>query len=162
MKRFFTSKKGIVALLAVAVVAIASVGAYAYWTQGGSGSGSATAGTTTDITVNQTSTSAATLYPGGPVEALSGTFTNPNASPVNIGSVTAIVSSVTGGGTPDADHPACTTADFEIGGTSGPYPAVVTGSTWSGLNVRLVESGSNQDTCKSAVAHITYTAHAGV
>jgi hypothetical protein len=162
MKKFLMSKKGLV-LLATMVVAVATaVGAYAYWTQGGSGSGSATAGTTTDVTVNQTSVTASTLYPGGPSEALSGTFTNPNASPVNIGSVTAVVSSITGAGTPDIDHPACTTGQFSIGGSSGPYTGVTTGSAWSGLTISLSNNGLNQDTCKSAVAHITYTANAGV
>lgn len=159
----FMQKKGLVPLAALLIVSFVSVGAYAYWTQGGTGTGSGTAGTTAGITVNQTSVSGSALYPGGPSEALSGDFTNSNASPVNVGSVTAAVTSITGGNVAvNLAHPACTSADFSIGGTSGPYTGVITGSTWSGLTVRLTDNGLNQDNCKNATAVITYTANAGV
>jgi hypothetical protein len=162
--KLLKTKKGIALLAVVAVAAISAIGAYAYWTQGGTGVGSATAGDTTAVTVVQDSTTASNLYPGGPAEDLSGHFTNPNASPVNIASVTAEVTSITGAGTADTDHPACSTADFEIGGDSdGPYTALADDSTeWSGLTISLKETGLNQDTCKGATAHVTYTANAGV
>jgi hypothetical protein len=160
MKKFLTSKKGI-ALFATMVVAIATaVGAYAYWTQGGGGSGTAATGTTTDITVNQLSTPTA-MFPGSTPQALSGNFDNPNPGAVQISSVTAVVSSVTGAGN-DLAKPACTTADYQIAGTSG-LNLVPTGGagvgSWSGLTIQLLNTAFNQDNCKNAVAHITYTAN---
>ena len=162
MKRL--KQKKIVALLAVAVVAIAAVGAYAYWTQGGSGSGSATAGTTTNITVNQDSVTASNLYPGGPSEALSGDFDNPNPGGVVISSVTAVVSSVTplpGNTFAGNGKPNCTAADFSIGGSAAgsTVPSGVNQGAWSGLTISLLNTASNQDNCKSATANITYTAN---
>jgi hypothetical protein len=165
--KLFTKKRTIIGLIALVVVAAISVGAYAYWTQGGSGVGSATAGSTTDITVKQTSLTASNLYPGGPAEDLSGNFNNPNSGSVHISSITAVVDSVTGGAQ-DPGKPACTPADFTIGGTSGAND-VPTGTgvgSWSGLNISLVDKepssnpANNQDNCKSATAHITYTANA--
>lgn len=159
MKRF--NRRTVVVLAVAAVALMAAIGGYAYWTQGGSGTGSATAGNTVAITVNQTSVSAGTLYPGGPAEALSGDFDNPNAHAVNISSVTAAVSSISGAGT-DAAKPACTTADFAIGGTSGAtvVPSGTGVGSWSGLNISLLDNGLNQDNCKGATANITYTANA--
>ncbi|HJU46699.1 MAG TPA: hypothetical protein VJ689_01095 [Gaiellaceae bacterium] len=157
MKRF---RKRTLVLLAIGVVAIvAAFGAYAFWTQSGSGTGSATAGTTNTITVNQTSTVTG-LYPDGPAAPLSGDFTNPNASEVHISSVTAAVSSITGAGT-DGTKPACTIADFAIGGSSGPtdVPVGTNVGSWSGLTISLVDNGLNQDNCKNATANISYTAN---
>jgi hypothetical protein len=160
MKKFLKSKKGL-ALLATMVVAVATaVGAYAYWTQGGSGTGSATTGTTTAITVVQDSLTASNLYPGGPSEALSGHFINPNLSPVNVGSVTATVDAFSARA--NLAKPPCTEADFEIGGTSGPRTALADDTTtWSGLTIKLNDNGLNQDNCKSVTPALTYTATAG-
>ena len=147
-------------LLAVlAALAVGAVG-YAYWTQGGSGSGSATAGTTLAITVNQTG-SPSGLYPGGPAAALAGTFTNPNANTANISSVTAVVRAFASH-TVDAAKPDCTEADFAIGGTSGAtvVPAGTAVGAWSGLTVRMLDNGLNQDNCKSVAITIDYTANA--
>src|SRR5437764_9327744 len=106
------SRRRILLLAGVVVVLGLAVGAYAFWTSGGSGTGTATADTTTPITVHQTSTASA-LYPGGPAATLSGNFDNPNAGPVTISSVTAVVASVANG-TADGAKPACTSADFSI------------------------------------------------
>jgi hypothetical protein len=132
--------------------------AFAYWTQGGSGSGGATAGTTSAITVNQTGTPTG-LYPGGPAVPLAGTFDNPNAHPVHISSVTVAV-------TPfsvqtDNSKPACTAADFAVGGTSGAnvVPAGNGVGSWSGLTVRLVDGVANQDNCKNVNITLDYTAN---
>jgi hypothetical protein len=166
MKRLKT-KKGIALLLTLVVVGASAFGAYAYWTQGGTGTGQATTGTTTGITVNQTSVSAATLYPGGPFEALSGNFDNPNPNAVTISGITAVVSSVTGGAA-DPLKPTCDPSDYTIGGTSGANTVPVgTGvGSWTGLTISLNDNepntvpANNQDNCKNAVAHITYTAAA--
>lgn len=155
-----TKKKLVAGAVAAGVMLTAGVG-YAYWTQGGGGSGSATAGSTNDITVNQTSTTAGDLYPGGPAEALSGNFDNPNAGAVVVSSVTAVVSSVSDG-TSDSAKPDCVASDFEIGGTAAgsTVPSGNGVGSWSGLTIALKNTAANQDNCKGATANITYTANA--
>jgi hypothetical protein len=178
MKRFISSRKRIAMLMVtLAVVGASAFGAYAYWTQGGTGTGSATTGTTSAIAVNQTSVTASTLYPGGPVEALSGNFDNNNPGGVHITSVTAAVTGVTplaGNTFADNGKPDCTTADFYITGSFGPYTVPAGGAgvgAWSGLNIGLanrngvasppsqLSPAANQDNCKGASATITYTAN---
>jgi hypothetical protein len=171
MTRFFSRKKAI----AVAAVCslIAGVGAYAYWTQAGSGSGTAATGTTAagSITVNQTSTPTG-LYPGGPAGALSGDFTNTNAGNVKIHQVSATVTSVTLAGGADGGT-ACTPSDYllsnfpytvdaEVPGTAGTGGGVHQGSWGTGAagvatTIQLRDTAVNQDACKGAIAHVTYT-----
>jgi hypothetical protein len=144
--------------LAAGALAVALAGvAFAFWTQGGSGSGGATAGTTTAITVNQTSTPTG-LYPGGPAQALSGTFTNPNPHPVRISAVTAAVHPFSVQS--DSSKPPCTEGDFAVGGTSGltTVPAGTGVGTWSGLTVSMVNGTGNQDNCKGVSITLDYTA----
>jgi hypothetical protein len=148
-----------VALAAVAVTVVVVGVAFAYWTQGGTGSGGATAGTTSAITVNQTGAPTG-LYPGGPAQPLSGTFDNPNAHAVHISSVTVAVHpfSVQTDGT----KPACTDADFAVGGAGTGAIVVPSGTgvgTWSGLTVRMVDGAANQDNCKSVPVTLDYTAN---
>jgi hypothetical protein len=164
-----TKKKLVAAAVGVAVVASAGVG-YAYWTQSGSGTGTAATGTTTLITVNQLSTPSA-MYPGSAPQTLSGDFSSTNPGSVLISSITAVVSSVTpvtGNDFATNGKPDCTVADYAIDGSSGAN-TVPTGAhhgTWTGLTIQLVNRADvnpgdgNQDNCKNAVAHITYTANA--
>jgi hypothetical protein len=145
---------------AALLVALAIGGiAYAYWTEGGIGSGSATAGTTSPITVNQTG-SPTGLYPGATPTALSGTFVNPNPHHVKISSVTAAVHPFSVPGT--GGNPACTQADFVIGGGTGAID-VPAGSgnvgAWSGLTVQLQDLSTNQDACKGVSITLDYTAN---
>ena len=152
-------KVGFVAL-AIGALAVVVVGvAFAFWTQGGTGSGGATAGTTTAVTVNQTGTPSG-LYPGGPAQALSGTFDNPNAHAVHISSVTAVVHPFSV--QTDATKPACTQADFAVGGAGTGAVVVPSGTgagSWSGLDVRLVDGVANQDNCKGVSITLDYTAN---
>ena len=145
-------------LTVVVLLAIGGV-ALAYWTQGGSGSGTASAGTPAVITVNQTG-SPSGLYPGGPSAALAGTFTNANASPVTISSVTAAVHAFASH-TVDATKPDCTQADFAIAGTSGAnvVPSGTAVGAWAGLTIRMLDNGLNQDNCKGVAITIDYTAN---
>jgi hypothetical protein len=159
MKKHLTKKRVILLALVIVALAIASGVAYAYWTSSGSGTGSATAGTTSDVVVHQTSTVTG-LYPGGPTVTLSGNFDNPNSGAVHISSVTATVTGITGGGN-DSGKPACTAADFTIGGSAA-GSTVPTGNgvgSWTGLTVQMVDGAANQDNCKGASATIAYTAN---
>ena len=158
MFRWLNRKKKVAAFVVVFVLVAA--GAYAYWTNGGSGSGSATTGTNAAITVNQTSTPTG-LYPGGPGGALSGTFTNTNSSKVFVNQVNATLLPPTGPNV--ATAPACTIADYALSG----FPISVgleidsgTGvGSWSGGSVRLLNSATNQDSCKGATINIAYTSN---
>ena len=130
-------------------------GAFAWFSASGIGDGSVSAGDTLPLTVNQ-STSVLSLLPGAPAVTLSGTFDNPNDAPVHVGSVTATVSSVkTIGGVDITDDCA---SDFTVGGTATVNANVDTGDTWTGLTVRLLDSGLDQDACKNAVVSLAYSA----
>ena len=156
MLRFNGRKKTVV--IAAACALIAAAGAYAFWSSTGTGAGTATSETYEAITVNQTSTIAG-LYPGGPAVTLSGNFDNPNQGLVRVAAVTVAFDAttpITGGG---AGTP-CTTADYVLGGTSTPNVEVAAGSgvgAWTGLTIRMVDSGTNQDACKTATIHLTYS-----
>ena len=145
------TKRGRKLVLIGAILALVTVGvgaAYAYWTTGGSGTGTAGTGTTVAVTVVQTS-SAAGLYPGGSV-ALSGNFNNPNSGAVYVTGVTAAVHAFST--QPDGTKPACTAADFSITGTSNVPGSVAAGNgvgSWSGLTLNMLNTGANQDNCKS-------------
>jgi hypothetical protein len=143
-----------VAIALVAIIAVSGV-AYAYWTANGSGNGSAAAAPgTNDVTVNQTSTITG-LFPGAVARTLSGNFDNLNAGPVYVASVTAVVSSVTG------NPGTCPLTDFAVAGSApvgATIPAGTSQGAWTGLTIQLVETGINQDGCKGATVHLTYTA----
>ncbi len=156
------SKKQKATVAGITLLALTGTGglAYAYWTQGGSGTGTAASDTTVDVVVNQTGVLTA-MYPGQGTQPLSGTFTNPNPGPIFVSSVTAVVRPFISQTV--IAKPACTEADYAITGTSSinGIPAgdeVVSGSTWSGLAVELVNRATNQDNCKNVVIDIDYIA----
>jgi len=143
----------ILALLVVGVMA--ATGAYAFWTLSGTGSGTAQTGTANDLTVNQTSVVTG-LYPGGPAQALSGNFDNPNANAVTVSSVVANVTGTSAGA-------ACGAGNFAIAGSStigngGTVPSGNGQGSWSGLTLQLVNLPVNQDACKNVQVNISYTA----
>jgi hypothetical protein len=135
--------------------------AIAYWTGGGSGTGSAGTTTTTGVTVNQTSAAITNLYPGAGAQALSGNFDNPNSGKVYVTNVTAVVRPFSSQA--DGSKPACTQADFAIGGSAIVNAQVPVGNgvgSWSGLNISLTDNvGSNQDNCKNLSIQVDYTAN---
>ena len=140
-----------IAIVTVALV-VASVGiAYAYWTQLGAGTGSASTGTTVAVVVNQTNTVTG-LFPGGPAQALSGDFDNPNAAAVTVGQVSAAVTGTSIAG--------CLPAWYVITGAGTPASQVVPSGNaegaWSGLSVSMLNDAANQDVCKTATIEITY------
>lgn len=146
----FTKKKKIAVLTAALVIGVSGT-AYAYWTQLGAGAGSAGTGTTVSVDVKQTNTVTG-LYPGGPAQALSGNFDNPNSGAVTVGVVSATVTATSVSG--------CLPAWYAITGTGSPASQVVPAGTakgaWSGLSVSLLNDAANQDLCKTATITITY------
>ena len=152
------TRKRVAALAAILAVGGGTI-AYAYWTTGGSGSGSAATGTTSNIVVNQTGSAITGMYPGQTVN-LSGTFTNTaNPGSVYITAVTAAVHAFSS--QTDSNKPACTQADFAIGGTAPVGAEVAHGTgvgSWSGLTLTLTDAGTNQDNCKGLTVTLDYTA----
>jgi len=150
--RRFTKKAAAIASASLLLVGVAGV-AFAYWTQDGSGTGGATTDTTVAITINQT-TPLTELIPGGTVN-LAGTFDNPNAAAVKVGSVTA--SNLTIDAT--AVTAGCDVSYYSLGGTaaaSGDIPSGNDQGTWSGLTVSMSNAAENQDDCKGTIISIDY------
>jgi galactokinase len=157
-----SSRKMKLTLIITVVLLGFAAAAFAYWTGVGSGSGAATVTTPSAVTVNQTNGAITNLYPGDPGQALSGDFDNPNAAKVYIHNVTAVVHTFSS--QTDGSKPACTQADFSIGGAATVDAEVPAGSgvgSWSGLTVSLTDNAAtNQDNCKGLSIQIDYTANA--
>ncbi|TAL41021.1 MAG: hypothetical protein EPN91_11725 [Salinibacterium sp.] len=152
MKRIPTKR---LAIAVTAALLLAGGGtAVAYWTAGGSGSGTASAGSNSPITAVQTSTLTG-VAPGVAAQTLSGNFTNGNASSVYVASVTASISSITG-----ADG-SCDATDFTLSNAvmtvAASIPAGTAQGSWTGATLAFNNKATNQDGCKNAVVHISYT-----
>jgi hypothetical protein len=149
----FRVAAGLVSALAITGIALA------YWSNTGAGTGTAAVGTNVPVTVKQTSTITG-LYPGGPAQTLSGNFDNTNASKVYVAAVTATGLAISGAGA--GATPACTAADFTLGGTApvaAEVPAGTSQGSWTGLTLAMKDLGTNQDNCKGATVTITYASN---
>jgi hypothetical protein len=157
VRRF--SRKTTIIAASMALVIATSVVAFAFWTNAGAGEGTASTGDTPDnLVINQTST-VEDLVPGGPPGELSGHFDNPNPSGVFVHEVTATVSSVDGGSGPT---PPCTPADFAVGPPDTVNAEIPSGSaqgSWGPITPQLLDTASNQDNCKNAIVHISYSSN---
>jgi hypothetical protein len=151
------SKRKVAATIAISAILIGGGGAaaIAYWSAGGSGTGTATTGTSSNITVLQSST-ISNLAPGAPVQALSGTFSNSNADPVFVTSITASIASVTVGGVAVTG---CSGDDYTLDGATVTIGATVdTGTTWTGPTIEFKNKPLvDQNACKGATVNIAYS-----
>jgi hypothetical protein len=149
----------ITAVLGSVALTVATAGAaYAYWTTTGGGTGSATTGTNTAVTVTQVG-SVAALVPGGTAQAVDFKINNPISTPQYISTVTVAMTSVSAP-LADATHP-CTTSDFTLtqpNAINADLPAGVSTYSPSGSTLKLDNSASNQDGCKGATVHLSFTA----
>jgi hypothetical protein len=151
----FTKRRGLVLLGVIAAVVVAGA-AIAYWTAGGTGTSTAsTASGAGSLTVNQTSTLSA-MYPGDTPQALSGDFTNPTGADVYVDHVSVVVSSVTGGAG------SCDPTDYKIVGSpmtvGARVPSGSPSGSWSGATIQFNDKDADQNGCKGATAHLSYTA----
>jgi hypothetical protein len=148
-------------IITLAIVVATSVAAFAFWTGIGVGNGQAQTGTTGQgLTVKQTNQSNP-LSPGA-TATLSGNFDNPNNAAVFVGSVKAVISGITPGPLQNANERPCSVNDYQLVNdtatvnTNVPGPGTGVGS-WSGIVIKMLHTTDNQDNCKNATVHLTYT-----
>jgi hypothetical protein len=147
-------------IIALAVVAALVVGgaAFAFWTAGGSGTGSGSAASAQSaLTVNQTTVLTA-MYPGDSAQTISGDFDNTNSGPIQVGTVTASIDSVTkAGGAPAGT---CDATDFTLASPAMPVnaeiPAGAGKGAFTGATIKFNNKASNQDACKGATVSLAY------
>ena len=161
MKLQFKKRRFLPAALAILVLVVGSGVAYAYWTAGGTGGGSAKAAdSVSNVTVNQT-TVLTPMFPGDTAQTISGNFTNTNAAPTYVTTVTASIASVTKAG--GAVAGVCDSTDFTLGTPVVTVAALIpVGSpeitvTWTGPTLHFNNKATNQDACKGATVALTYT-----
>ena len=156
MKKLSKKQKFIAAGSAAVIIASGSGAAYAFWTSTGSGTGNGHTATAQTVTINVTSSSSG-LYPGGPAVAVSGTFTTPNDAAIYVGQVTLAIDPTFDTG--QATNP-CTAADFTVSHQpTATNATVVTGNTWGGATISMVDSATNQDNCKNVNVPLVLTSN---
>ena len=152
------TKKTLAGATAIALLGGGGV-AYAYWTTAGAGTGAAGTGTTVALVVTQDSAPAG-LAPGSAAQPLDFTVTNPGAGAVQLNGVT-IAFAATGG---------CVTGDFGFtqpsftaliipAGGSKTLTSVTGGDVVTGADISMINTASNQDSCKSKSVNLTYTSN---
>ncbi len=135
--------------------------AYGFWTTGGAGTGSAGTGNVVDVTIVATSAAVTGLYPGGPAQAVSGSFNNPNAGSVYINQVTVAVDPAFSAKS-NAAKPACTAADFTLvqpGATAAQIASGNAQGSWTGATIALKNLSTNQDNCKNATVPLVFASN---
>jgi hypothetical protein len=177
--KLIKSKKGLAFLATLVVAVVAAVGAYAYFTSTGNGTGSATVGDATNWTVGEDvdGASGGPLYPdaaigGANIQTDSYTVKNGGSGSQNLTSVTVQVAESDGdawSSQGDLSKPACTAADFSVGGAD-------VGTTWtdpsttlygdyvagesrpSSVTVELIDNSANQDNCQGVTVPLYFSA----
>jgi hypothetical protein len=148
---FFRHKKSAIAVL-IAVLAIGGV-AFAYFTSTGTGSGSASVGSATTVALS--GSPVGSLYPGGADLPVTITIHNPGTGSQHVGAISGVVTTQ---GTCLGSWfvvDSLTTYDhtFTKNGTAGD-----TGTT--STNVRMTDSGTNQDACQGLTMAIVWSSAA--
>jgi len=163
MKKLFSTKKRIAMAAGLLVVAIGASAAFAYWTASGTGSGDATAGSDSGVKIQNVDFDG-TLYPGTTVNVSFDILNNSSSTPVKVGKVVADQGAFDavhstyawpGGIEIDSTHATagCSTADFVYTAPAA-YNHELTASEdytpTSGGTLKMTDTGSNQDACKTA------------
>jgi hypothetical protein len=146
MKRF--SKRTWVAIVAVLAIALSAVGAFAYFTTGGSGSGNATVGSATAVVITSDA-NVTDLYPGGVDENVDVHVENPGSGQQFVADVSGTVQ----------DNGGCDGSWFEVD-TINLNTNIAPGDTVdTATDVRMNDSGSNQDACQGKTLTISWTSN---
>ena len=154
MKKHLSKKRVVLAAIVVVALAIASGVAYAYFTSSGSNTGTAGVGTSQDLVVAQSGTVPSGLVPGGAAKNVQVTVTNNATFKQSLSSLTI---SLDGSLLPAG----CDASWFTVTSPTIASPIVLaanTGSTDLTGTIRMTESNSPQDNCKSATLHLNFVA----
>ena len=151
MKLQFKKRRLIPVALAILVLVVGSGVAYAYWTSGGSNTGSAGVGTNVPLTVSQTLPAPANLVPGGAAQNVTVHIVNPATFSQSLSAVAITVHAAT-------LPVGCLVGWFTVTNPTIAVPIVLatTASTDQVGTIKLIESGSNQDACKSATLTLDF------
>lgn len=165
-RRAVTRRTAIGMAAVSAGVLVAGGVAYAYWSTTGAGIGSAGTGTNVPVVVTQDNTPSG-LVPGGAAQPIDFTVTNPSATaPVQIRTVTIGFGSGFAAGCSAADFTLVQPSKPSVGtplalaaGAALSFTSVgsVTSTAPTGAAIAMVNSGSNQDGCKSSTVPLTFT-----
>jgi hypothetical protein len=157
MRSFFTKKRSLVALGAIAALVIAGT-AFAYFTGTGSGTGTAAVGSSASWTVSP-GTATGTMYPGNGTTTIPFTVTNAGGGNQNLAGETATVVADTSGnivhGTTSVSG--CLASWFTATVTtpvSGDLAAGATSGTGD-VTVSMSDASTSQDYCKGATPDVT-------
>jgi hypothetical protein len=146
--KVFSKRTWVVLGLVAAVAALASVGAYAYFTAAGSGTGSASVGSSDAIELS--SPLVGDLYPDGADVPVTVTISNAGGSGAQfVDTVSGVV----------ADNGACLGSWFEVDPIAYQDTIAAGGSDTAGTNVRMNDSGTNQDACQGLTMTINWSSN---
>jgi hypothetical protein len=137
-----------VLVLAVVVLAITlGTGAFAYFTSTGSGTGSATVGSSS--TIQLSSPSVGTLYPGGADVPVTVTMHNPGGGAEFVNQISGTV----------ANNGLCLGTWFQVDSAS--YAATLAAGATDAVstNVRMLDSGSDQNVCQGKSMTINWSSN---
>jgi hypothetical protein len=157
MRRPIPKRRFLVSLVVGVLAVLIGGSASGYWRASGSGSGSGGTGTTVAVTLSP-GTPAAALYPGGQADVIL-TVSNPNSSPVFIGSLALATGQGTGGFAVDAGHSGCAVATLsyttqtnggagwtvpgKVGAVDGTLPVTLTNALAMGLGAANACQGAS-------------------
>jgi hypothetical protein len=138
-----------VAIALVAVIAVSGV-AYAWWSSSGNGTGSAGVGTSQALTVSQ-SGSVTGLVPNGVDHDVTVHVVNPATFSQSLNAVAISVHAAT---LPSG----CEAAWFTVTNPTITPPVVITAGNFTDLvgQIRMTESGTNQDACQGATIDLVF------
>jgi hypothetical protein len=151
--------------------------AFAYFTSTGTGTGSATVGSATAWTVGESGTpTGGPLYPdhaigGANVQTDSYTVTNGGSGSQNLTQVVISVANANGSAwssRADGTLPACTAADFSVGGQTVGTPWTDTSlagdftagqsKTTGSVTIEMIDNGLNQNNCQGVTVPLYFSA----
>lgn len=149
-----TRKKLAVIAGGLAVIAFAGA-AFAYFTNSGSGTGSASVGSSSEIELS--SPLVGDLYPDGADVPVTVTIDNPGSGAQYVDTVSGVVETDDNGTPAPADD--CLGSWFEVDDIVYQDTIAAGGSDTAGTNVRMNDSGSNQDACQGDTLTITWSSN---
>jgi hypothetical protein len=161
MALFKNRRKRSVALIAAAGLTVAGTGvAFAYWTSTGDGVGTATTGTSVVFDITSAGPVGDPLTPGGPTQTNEFTVTNPSSGVQTLTAVTVVVANADGSAWNPAG--ACSASDYTATITTPPaYGAIAPGGSQTGTaSITMIETGENQDSCKTLTVPLYFQADA--